>query len=172
MFSHHWEAPSFKDDYARFTREVFDTIWDGDPNDQAKMPGAFSPARGSGTLSVDSNVQIFISTPKNPEDGREHSEARADIIVDTLAGEGKPWAGIMPIRRGYLKPGADGKKSTLRYGPTAKSLLNTIIITKAEFSEEKANQQVIYRVWLKHQKFEHQWDAKVDIQKDAACLNF
>lgn len=169
-FSHHWEAQSFEGDYARFTQEVLDVIKDGDPNDQAKMPGAFSLARGSGILSVDSNVQIFISTPKNSEDGRELFEARVDMIVDTLTGEGKPWPGITPIRRGYLKPASRREEEHFALRANSKVLIEYNNNYKAEFCEEKTNQQAIYRVWLEHQKFEHQWDAKVDIQKDAACL--
>lgn len=62
-FSHHWEAPSFFGDDTRFEREVLSTIENGDPDDLAKMPGAFPLAEGSRILSANSNVQIFISTP-------------------------------------------------------------------------------------------------------------
>lgn len=129
------------------------------------MPGAFSLARGSGILSVDSKVEIFISTPKDPKDGRELFEARVDAIVDTLTGEGKPWAGITPIMRGYLKPPSEREEEHFALRANSKVLIEYENNHKAKFGEEKANQQAIYRVWLEHQKFEHQWDAKVNIQK-------
>lgn len=56
-FSHHWEALSFKGDDTRFELEILSTIGDGDPNDLAKMPGAFPLAERIGILSADSNVQ-------------------------------------------------------------------------------------------------------------------
>lgn len=104
-FSHHWEALSFLGDNAKFEREVLSTIGGGDPDDPARMPGAFPLlVEGSGILSPNSNVQIFISTPKYPEDRMELSQASVDKIVNLLTGEGRPWAGITPTRLGYLKP--------------------------------------------------------------------
>lgn len=91
-FSHHWEAPSFKGDNTRFKLEVLITIGDGDPNDLARIPGAFLLAEGSGLLSTNSNVQILISTTKNPENGKKHFEARVDRIVDSLTEDGKNYA--------------------------------------------------------------------------------
>ena len=72
-FSHHWEAPSFEGDDARFEREVLSTIRDGDPDDPARMPGPFPLAEGGGILNPTSNVQIFISTPKTQRMERKFS---------------------------------------------------------------------------------------------------
>lgn len=171
-FSHHWESPSFLGDDSRFEREVLSTIEDGDPDDLARMPGAFSLAEGSGILSANSNVQIFISTPKNPVDGKELFEARVDKIVDLLTGEGKPWAGITPIRRGYVKSKSERERDQFALRANSKVLIEYDNNQNAASGKEpKPNQQAIYRVWLEQQKFEHQWDAKVGIQKDAACSN-
>lgn len=165
-FSHHWESPSFLGDDSRFEREVLSTIGDGDPDDLARMPGAFSLAEGSGILSANSNVQIFISTPKNPDDGKELFEARVDKIVDLLTGEGKPWAGITPIRRGYVKSKSERERDQFALRANSKVLIEYDNNQNAAFGKEpKPNQQAIYRVWLEQQKFEHQWDAKVGIQK-------
>lgn len=171
-FSHHWEAPSFLGDDTQFEQQVLSTIEDGDPDDLVKMPGAFPLAEGSGILSANSNVRIFISTPKNPDDGKELFEARVDKIVDLLTGEGKPWAGITPVRRGYLKPKDTQEEKQFALRANSKVLIEYDNNQEAAFGEEpKPNQQAIYRVWLEQQKFEHQWDAKVGIQKDAACSN-
>lgn len=56
MVQHHWEAPSFKGDDNTFELEVLSIIGDGDPNDLARIPGAFPLAKGSGILSASSNV--------------------------------------------------------------------------------------------------------------------
>lgn len=168
-FSHHWEAPSFEGDDARFEREVLSTIRDGDPDDSARMPGPFPLADGDGILNIKSNVQIFISTPKNPGDGKEIFETRVDKIVDLLTGESKPWAGITPIRRGYSKPTSQREQEQFALRANSKVLIEYDNDQVGE--EPKPNQQAIYRVWLEQQKFEHQWDAKADVQKDAACSN-
>lgn len=170
-FSHHWEAPSFEGDDARFEREVLSTIRDGDPDDLTRMPGPFPLAQGGGILDPKSNVQIFISTPKNPEDGREIFETRVDKIVDLLTGEGTPWAGITPTRRGYLKPTNERERDQFAKRANSKVLIEYDSNQEAPGEEPKPNQQAIYRVWLEQQNFEHQWDAIADVQKDAACSN-
>lgn len=58
------------------------------------MPAVFPLAHGDGILNPKFNVQIMISTPKSPEDGRELYKERVDRIVDVLTGEEKPWARI------------------------------------------------------------------------------
>lgn len=134
------------------------------------MPGAFPLAKGSGILSASSNVQIFISTPKSPADGKELYGTRVDKIVDLLIGQGKPWAGITPTRRGYLKPTSERELDQFALRANSKVLIEYSNNQEATFGQEqKPNQQAIYRVWLEQQMFEHQWDAKVDIQKDVAC---
>lgn len=148
-FSHHWKAPLFLGNDTKFKREVLSTIENGDPDDLAKMPGTFSLAEGGGILSADSNVQIFISTPKNPDDRKELFEAKVDKIVDLLTGEGKPWAGIMPVRRGYLKPKSKREEEQFALRANSKILIEYDNNQKAAFGEEpKPNQQAIYWVWL------------------------
>lgn len=171
-FSHHWEAPSFDVDDARFEREVLSTIRNGDPDDPARMPGPSPLAEEGGTLNPKSNVEIFISTPKNVDDGKERFESRVNKIVDLLTGEGRPWQGITPTRRGYLKPKNERERDQFALRANSKVLIEYNNDQKAPSGEEpKPNQQVIYRVWLEQQKFEHEWDAKADVQKDIACSN-
>lgn len=171
-FSHHWEAPSFEGDDARFEREVLSTIRDGDPDDPVRMPGPSPLAEEAGILNLKSNVQIFISTPQNPEDGKEIFETRINKIVDLLTGEGRPWQGITPTRRGYLKPKDERERNQFALRANSKVLIEYDNDQEALFGEEpNPNQQAIYRVWLEQEKFEHQWDAKADVQKDAACSN-
>lgn len=164
-FSHHWEAPSFEGTDAQFQEQVLSTIEVGDPSNLTKMPGAFPLAMGNGILSANSNVRIFISTPKNPKDGKELFEARVNKIVDLLTGKGRPWEGITPTRRGYLKPANDQEERAFPFRANSKILIEYDNNQKAAPGEKpKPKQQAIYRVWLEQQKFEHQWDAKVGIQ--------
>ncbi|MCJ1345855.1 hypothetical protein MMC31_004064 [Peltigera leucophlebia] len=105
-------------------------------------------------------------------DGKKLFEARVDKIVDLLTGEDKPWAGITPIRRGYLKPKGQREEEQFALRANSKVLIEYDNNQEAAFGEEpKHNQQAIYRVWLEQQKFEHQWSTKVGVQKDVACSN-
>ena len=153
-FSHHWEREHFLEaDDATFQREVLGAIEKGDPASFIAMPGAFALAEGDGILNPKYNVQIFISTPKDRTTGVELYETRVDKIVDLLTGAGKPWAGIEPVRRGYLKPRL-GTYDERNFGMRANSkvLIEYDNNQEAPFGEDpKPNQQAIYRVWLEQQ---------------------
>lgn len=82
-FSHHWDAPLFKDDNTLFMQDL-DIIRDDDLNNQPKMLGAFLLAKESRIPNINSNVQIFILITKNLDTGREIFQARVKIIVNTL----------------------------------------------------------------------------------------
>lgn len=69
-------------------------------------------------------------------DGRELFEARVDIIVDTLIGEGKPWAVIMPIRWGYLKPASELEEEHFAHRAKSKVVIEYNNNCKAVYSEE------------------------------------
>ena len=191
-FSHHFEAPSFLGSDAQFENQVLSTIRDGDPDDPVRMPGPFQLADGDGILNPKFNVQIFISTPKDLDDGSELYKSRIDQIVDVLTGTGMPWAGIEPTRRGYLKPVSEQQQKQYQVRANSKVLIEYDNKQDAPYGEEpKPNQQAIYRVWLEQQVglrthrpirvwkmltpilqvYEHQWDAKADVQKDASCSN-
>ena len=152
-FSHHWEREQFLADDATFQKEVLGTIENGDPASLVAMPGAFSLADGHGVLNPKYNVQIFISTPKDRTTGSEIYETRVDKIVDLLTGARKPWAGIEPVRRGYLKPRLDtDDERNFEKRANSKVLIEYDNNQEASFGEEpKANQQAIYRVWLEQQ---------------------
>ena len=152
-FSHHWEQEQFLADDTTFQQEVLGTIESGDPLSFTAMPGAFSLADGDGILNPKYNVQIFISTPKNRDTGTEMFETRVDKIVDLLTGAGRPWAGIQPTRRGYLKPrpNTDDERNFQKRA-NSKVLIEYDNNQEAAFGEEpKAKQQAIYRVWLEQQ---------------------
>ncbi|KAL8788495.1 MAG: hypothetical protein Q9195_007272 [Heterodermia aff. obscurata] len=172
-FSHHWEQEQFRAPEATFQREVLGTIQNGDPASLVNMPAAFPLANGDGILNPKYNVRIYISTPKDADTGTELYETRVDMIVDLLTGPGKPWAGIEPVRRGYLKP----RPNTLDEKNFEKRANGKILVEydnnqEAEPDEEpKAKQQAIYRVWLEQQYWEHEWDAKPGIQAAASCEN-
>ena len=152
-FSHHWEGNHFDRDDATFEKGVLEAIQYGDPTSFVAMPGAFSLARGDEILNPKHNVQIFITTPKDPTTGIEKYKSRVDRIVDLLTGAGKPWAGITVVRRGYLKPRKDTEDE--RYferRANGKVLIEYDNNQEAPEGEEpKANQQAIYRVWLEQQ---------------------
>ena len=152
-FSHHWEVNHFERDDATFEKGVLKAIQYGDPASFIAMPAAFPLAQGDGILNPKNNVQIFISTPKDPITGIEMFQARVDKIVDLLTGAGKPWEGITVTRRGYLKPRENTKDE--RY---FKNRANSKVLIEydndqeaPEDEEPKANQQAIYRVWLEQQ---------------------
>ena len=152
-FSHHWEQEQFLADDTTFQQEVLGTIESGDPLSFTAMPGAFSLADGDGILNPKYNVQIFISTPKNRDTGTEMFETRVDKIVDLLTGAGRPWAGIQPTRRGYLKPrpNTDDERNFEKRA-NSKVLIEYDNNQEAAFGEEpEAKQQAIYRVWLEQQ---------------------
>ena len=109
-----------------------------------------------------------------------------------LTGTGKPWAGIQPVRRGYLKPRRDtDDERNFEKRANSKVLIEYDNNQEAPFDEEpEANQQAIYRVWLEQQvgptkcllgsgivtkyysqSWEHQWDARAGVQKEASCSN-
>ena len=152
-FSHHWEREQFLADDATFQTEVLGTIENGDPASLVAMPGAFSLADGDGILNPKYNVQIFISTPKDRTTGTEIYESRVDKIVDLLTGAEKPWAGIEPIRRGYLKPRPNTTdERNFEKRANSKVLIEYDNNQEAPYGQvPKANQQAIYRVWLEQQ---------------------
>ena len=151
-FSHHWEGEHFLRNDAAFERGVLRAIEYGDPASYIAMPGAFSLAQGDGILNPKHNVQIFISTPKDPKTGTELYETRVDKIVDLLTGAGKPWEGITVARRGYVKPKDDREMENFGLRANSKVLIEYDNNQEAAEDEEpKANQQAIYRVWLEKQ---------------------
>lgn len=179
-FSHHWEAPSFEADDETFDRQVLSEIRDGDPEDPVRMPGPYqfaqgdtvNPLSGDGLLNPKFNVQMFVSTPKDPDTVEEIFKTRVDQIVDLLVGEDKPWAGVEPTRRDYLKPTHELQQRQFQLRANSKILIEYDNDQEAPFGDEPhSKQQAIYRVWLEQQVYTHQWDAIDNLQIGATCSN-
>ena len=91
----------------------------------------------------------FISTPKSPADGKELYGTRVDKIVDLLTGQGKPWAGITPTRRGYLKPTSERELDQFALRANSKVLIEYSNNQEAAFGQEQnpTSKQFIASGW-------------------------
>lgn len=167
-FSHFWESPSFEGDDAQFESQVIDAIKSGDG---PKMPSPFPLAADGQILNPANNVEIYISTPKDPNTGQFLYSDRVALIESTLTGDGAPWKGVPVTIRGYLKPIDERQEQAFMLRANSKVLIEYDNNQEPEEGEEpNPVQQAIYRVWLEQQMYQHEWDAK-DSQKGASCAN-
>lgn len=154
--SHHWESPSFLNEENLFQDQVITPINNGDGD---RMPSPFASTGDGQSLASGTNIQIFISTPKNPDDGAFLYDEKINKIVSTLTGDGKAFAGATVTKRGYVKQQPD------RFRARGKVLIQYDNDQVDDEDNPPARQQAIYRVWFEDEMVgERRWDT-ADAQK-------
>lgn len=163
---HFWESPSFFGDDAQFQTQVIGAIINGDTS---RMPSPFPLAKSGEILSSGTNVQIFISTPLDPEsnNGALLYKDRVGLIESTLTGEGCPFNGVPVTTWGYVKA---KNEEVDELAETARSKVLIQYDNNQVNDPPKPQQQAIWRVWLEAQMYQDEWDA-TDAQRAGSCAN-
>ena len=166
--SHYYEDPSFIRTETQFQDEVIGATRDGDT---AQMPSPFGLQNSGNVLAAGTNVQIFISTPKDPNTGNLLFGDKIGELQDLLTGPNGPYHGVTVTTRSYVKPTEEEQNNPqfmkkLQYTTRGKVLIQYDNNQKDD--PPAPNQRAIWRVWLEDQKYEHEWDA-TDAQKGACA---